>query len=82
MTETTPETGNLYAVPLKVGAFERPCGCNQGTENGESCVLIADVPGVAGAVVLRDSKRPEAGELRFSGAEWVEFLRTQMVRVA
>jgi hypothetical protein len=72
---------DLYAVPVGAMAFMRPCGCNQGTENGESCVLIADVPGMTGAVILRDSKRPEAGELRFTGSEWIEFLKTQIERV-
>ena len=73
---------DLYAIRVSPVAFDRPCGCNQGTENGESCVLIADVPGVPGAVVLRDSKREEAGELRFTAAEWNEFLKTQTARVA
>jgi hypothetical protein len=73
---------DLYAIKVSSVAFDRPCGCNQGTENGESCVLIANVPGVPGAVVLRDSKREDAGELRFTAAEWDEFLKTQMARVA
>lgn len=73
---------DLYAIRVSSVAFDRPCGCNQGTENGESCVLIAAVPGVPGAVVLRDSKREGAGELRFTAAEWDEFLKTQMARVA
>jgi hypothetical protein len=82
MDRQAPRVKDLYAVPLTVGAFARPCGCNQGTENDESCVLIANVPGIAGAVALQDSKRPDAGELRFSGAEWQEFLKTQIGRVA
>jgi hypothetical protein len=45
-------------------------------------VLIAKVPGVAGAVALQDSKHPGAGELRFSSTEWHEFLKTQIDRVA
>jgi hypothetical protein len=77
-----PRVADLYAVPMSALAFMRPCGCNQGTENGESCVLIADVPGMAGAVALQDSKHPEAGELRFTGTEWEEFLKTQIERVA
>lgn len=82
MGQEEKKVADLYAGPVGPAAFIRPCGCNQGTENGESCVLIADLPGIVGAVVLRDSKRPEAGELRFTGAEWNEFLRTQIGRVA
>lgn len=72
-------TPDLYSVPLKFGAFERPCGCNQGTDAGESCVLIASIPG--GGVALRDSKLdPQSGpELRFSAEEWQAFLRTQHI---
>lgn len=80
MSEDTVD--DLYAIKVSSVAFDRPCGCNQGTENGESCVLIADVPGMPGAVVLRDSKRENAGELRFTAGEWDEFLKTQMARVA
>ena len=82
MVVSESKVDDLYAIRVSSVAFNRPCGCNQGTNNGESCVLIADVPGVPGAVVLRDSKREDAGELRFTGAEWVEFLKTQMARVA
>ncbi len=37
-----------------------------------NCVEVADL---AGAHAVRDSKRPDAAELRFSPAEWGAFLR-------
>ena len=35
----------------------------------ESCVEIAPIPCVEDAYAVRDSKNPEAGTLRFTGAE-------------
>ncbi len=68
------DTIDLYATPIPFGAFARPCGCNQGTNNRERCVLITEIPGTGGGVALMDSKHPERGDLRFSRQEWTEFL--------
>ncbi|WP_084965132.1 DUF397 domain-containing protein [Thermoactinospora rubra] len=60
---------DLYARDLGPPAFRRLCGGNQQEEEGESCVEIAPVPGAIDAFALRDSKNPDAGTLRFTGAE-------------
>ena len=67
---------DLYALPLTMGAWARPCGCNQGTGQGESCVEIADLPDGKG-FALRDSKNPERGDLRFTREELIEFVVSQ-----
>jgi hypothetical protein len=41
--------------------------------NNGSCVEVAMTPD---AVMARDSKNPEAGQLSFPSASWVSFLRT------
>ncbi|GAA3831430.1 hypothetical protein GCM10022226_60700 [Sphaerisporangium flaviroseum] len=58
----------LYDCDLTGAAFARLCGGNTG-EEGEACVELAMIPGVNDAFALRDSKNPDAGTLRFSGAE-------------
>ncbi|GAA2215097.1 hypothetical protein GCM10009850_105640 [Nonomuraea monospora] len=60
---------DLYGSNLGEVPFTRLCGGNQQNEDGESCVLIAPIPGVKDAYALRDSKNPDAGTLRFSGDE-------------
>jgi hypothetical protein len=60
---------DLYGQPLGDVPFTRMCGGNQQEEEGESCVLIAPIPGVKDGFAVRDSKNPDAGTLRFSGAE-------------
>lgn len=61
---------DLYAKTLPDHLdWTRPCGGNQQEEEMESCVEIAPIPGVQDAYVLRDSKNPTAGTLRFTGAE-------------
>jgi hypothetical protein len=58
----------LYDLDLTAATFTRLCGGNTG-EEGEACVELAAIPGVKDAFALRDSKNPDAGTLRFSGAE-------------
>ncbi|MEV0821133.1 DUF397 domain-containing protein [Nonomuraea rubra] len=60
---------DLYSSDLAEVPFTRLCGGNQQNEDGESCVLIAPIPGVIDAYALRDSKNPEAGTLCFTGEE-------------
>ncbi|MEW1837779.1 DUF397 domain-containing protein [Nonomuraea angiospora] len=60
---------DLYGQPLGDVPFTRLCGGNQQEEDMESCVLIAPIPGVEDAYAVRDSKNPDAGTLRFTGAE-------------
>jgi hypothetical protein len=60
---------DLYARDLDGAQFRRLCGGNQQNEDGESCVELAAIPGVSDAFALRDSKNPDAGTLRFTGAE-------------
>jgi hypothetical protein len=60
---------DLYALDLTGAHFARPCGGNQGDEEMENCVEIAQIPGAVTAYALRDSKNPSAGTLRFTGAE-------------
>ncbi|GAA0631989.1 hypothetical protein GCM10010174_61190 [Kutzneria viridogrisea] len=67
---------DLYKIDLTATA-SRYCGGNTGDQSGdgqESCVMFAPVPGVDGALALTDSKRPEAGELRFTAAELDAFV--------
>jgi len=60
---------DLYAVDLTGARFRRLCGGNQQEDEMESCVELAAIPGEADAFALRDSKNPDAGILRFTGAE-------------
>ncbi|WP_188194528.1 DUF397 domain-containing protein [Nonomuraea sp. SYSU D8015] len=60
---------DLYGQPLGDLPFTRMCGGNQQEQDMESCVEIAPIPGVEDAYALRDSKNPDAGTLRFTGAE-------------
>lgn len=47
-----------------------PCGGNSDDDgNEESCVEIAPLVGVDGAVELRDTKRPDRPGLRYTAAE-------------
>jgi Domain of unknown function (DUF397) len=61
-----PKTA-LYAYDLS-GATWRKASAS-GPEN--NCVEVADLPG--GAKAVRDSKRPEAGALRYTADEWAAF---------
>jgi hypothetical protein len=60
---------DLYKLDLTGARFTRPCGGNQGDEEMENCVEIAQIPGADTAFAVRDSKNPSAGTLRFTGAE-------------
>ncbi|WP_182906146.1 DUF397 domain-containing protein [Microbispora sp. H13382] len=60
---------DLYDHDLAGVRFRRLCGGNQQEEDMESCVELAPIPNEADAFALRDSKNPDAGTLRFTGAE-------------
>jgi hypothetical protein len=60
---------DLYEHSLNQPVFRRLCGGNQDEEEMESCVEIAPIPGAPDAFALRDGKKPDAGTLRFTGAE-------------
>ncbi len=60
---------DLYDRDLAGLRFRRLCGGNQQEEDMESCVELAPIPGEGDAFALRDSKNPDAGTLRFTGAE-------------
>lgn len=60
---------DLYGSSLDEVPFSRLCGGNQQEEDLESYILIAPIPGIEDAYALRDSKNPDAGTLRFTGAE-------------
>jgi hypothetical protein len=50
--------------------LRRLCGGNIDSDGEvESCVEIASIPGGLDAFALRDGKNPDAGSLRFTGAE-------------
>lgn len=36
---------DLYALPLESPEYERPCGCNQGSDDTDTCILVAPIPG-------------------------------------
>ncbi len=59
---------DLYARDLAGVRFRRLCGGYTG-DDGEACVELAPIPGSEDAFALRDSKNPDAGTLRFTGAE-------------
>lgn len=42
------------------------------SSNGENCVEVASVPG---HVLVRDSKRPDAGMIGFTPRAWASFVR-------
>ncbi|MEU8320285.1 DUF397 domain-containing protein [Nonomuraea sp. NPDC048881] len=56
--------GNLDDVP-----FTQLRGGGPPGDHVETCVLIAQIPGIDDAYALRDSKNPDAGTLRFTGTE-------------
>ncbi len=58
----------LYAADLTGLAYATPCGGNQQSEH-ETCLTLAPIPGLDGAYALGDSKRPDAGPLRFTADE-------------
>ncbi|MEZ0073376.1 DUF397 domain-containing protein [Planotetraspora sp. GP83] len=60
---------DLYGHDLAGVRFRRLCGGNQQEEDQESCVELAPIPGTDDGFALRDSKKPDAGTLRFTGAE-------------
>jgi hypothetical protein len=61
---------DLYGLDLGDLEFRRLCGGYDNSDGeGESCVEIAPIAGVPNAFALRDSKNPDAGTLRFTGAE-------------
>lgn len=68
---------DLYAIAAVPGVFRRACGGNQQEDEQETCVEIAPLTGAGDAYALRDSKNPDAGELRFTGSE----LRAAGIRV-
>ncbi|MFF4925869.1 DUF397 domain-containing protein [Kitasatospora sp. NPDC001119] len=66
----------LYAADLTGIAFRSFCGGNQGTDNDESCLTLAVVPGIADAFALGHSENPGVnGAIRVSRAELVSFVR-------
>jgi hypothetical protein len=61
---------DLYDLDLGDLAFRRLCGGGNNEDGeGESCVEIAPIPGGLDVFALRDGKNPDAGTLRFTGAE-------------
>jgi len=60
---------DLYAPNITPGEFRRFCGGNQDEEEMETCLEIAPLVGVKGGFAIRDSKRPDLGELRFTREE-------------
>jgi hypothetical protein len=61
---------DLYGLELGDLEFRRLCGGYDNSDGeGESCMEIAPIPGGLDVFALRDSKNPEAGTLRFTGAE-------------
>ncbi|MEU9115760.1 DUF397 domain-containing protein [Streptomyces sp. NPDC048483] len=60
---------NVYDTPINDARFTTFCGGNLGGEH-ETCLSIAEVPGVTGAFVLHDTKPEGAGrELRATAQE-------------
>ncbi|MFC7386624.1 DUF397 domain-containing protein [Sphaerisporangium rhizosphaerae] len=59
---------DLYGHDLAGAQFRRLCGGYTG-DDGEACVELAPIPGAIDAFALRDGKNPDAGTLRFTGAE-------------
>jgi len=60
---------DLYRLDANPAAFRRLCGGNQDEDEQETCMEIAPLNGADDAYALRDSKNPDAGTLRFTGAE-------------
>lgn len=64
---------NQWTCTSRPCPWRRLCGGNQ----QETCVEVAPLTGADDVWVLRDSKNPGAGELRFTGAE----LRAAGIRI-
>ncbi|SDC29130.1 DUF397 domain-containing protein [Actinokineospora iranica] len=66
---------DLYDNRLNTTNWAKMCGGGNGEdENTEACVEYAEIPDHAHAIVIRDSKNPHAGELRFTGDEMRVFV--------
>lgn len=61
---------DLYGIDLTGATWAKPCGGNVG-DQGDGCVETTPIPG--GGMAVRDSKRPDLPELRFTEAEWSAF---------
>ncbi|MGW5741608.1 DUF397 domain-containing protein [Amycolatopsis sp. NPDC003861] len=61
---------DLYELKIDQASWTTYCGTNN--PEGDGCVETA--PAGEGVVLLRDSKRPGAGELRFTHDEIAEFV--------
>lgn len=64
---------DLYKHDLTRANWERPCGGNTGDSGtDESCIETTRIPG---GVAVRDSKRPDLPDLRFTDDEVAAFVR-------
>lgn len=64
----------LYDHDLTGAKWARPCGGNTGdSDTDESCIETTSLPG--GGVAMRDSKRPDRPELRFTADEVDAFVK-------
>ncbi|MFF8813189.1 DUF397 domain-containing protein [Streptomyces pactum] len=75
-------SADLYTLPLTGITFRAMCGGNTGSsDNDESCLTIARIPGAADAFALGDTKNPgAAGSLRMTGDELDAFARAWAAR--
>lgn len=70
-------TDDLYALPL-AGASWGHCGSETPGDSDptqDSCVEFCDIPGTDGAMAIRDTKRPDLPEQRYTRAELEAFAR-------
>ncbi len=61
---------SLYDLPLEGVTFVRPCGCNQGSDDSDTCILVGELPGAeVTAFALTTTTDPDREPIRATEEE-------------
>ncbi|MFG2183048.1 DUF397 domain-containing protein [Streptomyces abikoensis] len=67
---------SLYDLPLDNPQFTRPCGCNQGSDDTDTCVMVAAIPGATvEAFAVSTTVDSDRTPIRVTGQELDDFAR-------
>ncbi|MEV3859113.1 DUF397 domain-containing protein [Streptomyces sp. NPDC050095] len=65
---------SLYDLPLENPNYMRPCGCNQGSDDTDTCVMLAEIPGAqVEAFAVSTTVDPDRTPIRVTGQELDDF---------
>jgi len=65
---------NLYDLPLENPEFIRPCGCNQGSDDTDTCIMVASIPGAeVAAYAVSTTTNPDRMPIRATEEELDNF---------